>query len=323
MSASQPQEHHDHEHHRGGDHGVSAAGHHHHQHGPTSYDRAFAIGTALNLGFVVIEAVFGLIANSVALLADAGHNLSDVLALVLAWTAAWLTRRQPTGRHTYGFGSSSILASLINAVALLLVVGAIGVEAFGRLFRPEPVAEGIVVWVAGAGILINGFTAWMFMRGRERDINIRGAYLHMAADAGVSAGVVVAALAIQATGWLWLDPLASLAIAVVIVLGTLNLLRESIRLAMDAVPEGIDRAAVESYLAGLPGVVAVHDLHIWAISTTETALTAHLVRPADGPDDGFLRGVASDLKRRFAIGHSTIQIEHDGAECRLAPAEVI
>ncbi len=326
MSASHSHPHADHADHAqesDAGHRESPAGHRHHHHGPASHDRAFAVGTALNLGFVVLEALFGLFANSVALLADAGHNLSDVLALVLAWAAAWLTRRQPTGRHTYGFGSSSILASLINAVALLLVVGAIGVESFGRLFRPEPIATDTVIWVAGAGILINGVTAWMFMRGRDRDINIRGAYLHMAADAGVSAGVVVAALAIRATGWLWLDPLASLSIAVVIVLGTLNLLRESIRLAMDAVPEGIDRTAVESYLAGLPGVAAVHDLHIWAISTTETALTVHLVRPGDGPDDGFLRGVAGDLKGRFAIGHSTIQIEHDGAECGLAPAEVI
>ena len=311
---------HSHAHSRRGDH----RGHHHgHHYGAGSYDRAFAIGTALNLGFVVLEAGFGLIANSVALLADAGHNLSDVLSLLLAWGAAWLTRRRPTLRHTYGFGSSSILASLTNAVVLLLVVGAIGVEAIGRLFNPQPVAEGIVIWVAAAGILINGATAWMFMRGRDKDLNIRGAYMHMAADAAVSAGVVVAALAIQATGWLWLDPLASLVIAVVIVLGTLDLLKESTHLAMDAVPAGVDRGEVEAYLAGLDGVIAVHDLHIWALSTTETALTAHLVRPGTGPDDEFLRGVAGELKARYRIGHCTIQVEHDGAECGLAPAEVI
>ena len=298
-------------------------GHHHHAHGPANYNRAFAIGTALNLGFVLVEAAFGVIANSVALLADAGHNLSDVLALLLAWGAAWLTRRQPTSRHTYGFGSSSILASLINAMLLLVAVGAIAFEAIGRIFRPEPVAEFIVIWVAAAGILVNGATAWMFMRGRERDINIRGAYLHMASDAAVSAGVVVAAIAIWATGWYWLDPLASLAISVVIVLGSLDLLKESTRLAMAAVPGGVDRTGVERYLAGLSGVSAVHDLHIWAISTTETALTAHLVRPAMGPDDEFLRGVAAELRTRFGIGHCTIQIEHDGADCHLAPTDVI
>ena len=206
---------------------------------------------------------------------------------------------------------------------LLVAVGAIAFEAIGRIFRPEPVAELIVIWVAAAGILVNGATAWMFMRGRERDINIRGAYLHMASDAAVSAGVVVAAIAIWATGWYWLDPLASLAISVVIVLGSLDLLKESTRLAMAAVPGGVDRAGVERYLAGLSGVSAVHDLHIWAISTTETALTAHLVRPAMGPDDEFLRGVAAELRTRFGIGHCTIQIEHDGADCHLAPTDVI
>jgi len=307
----------DHGHEHGAGHGQR------HDHGPAAYDRAFAVGSALNFGFVIVEAGFGLLANSVALLADAGHNLSDVLSLLLAWGAAWLTRRRPTGRHTYGFGSSSILASLINAVLLLLAVGAIGFEAAGRLLRPEPVAEGIVIWVALAGILVNGATAWMFKRGRERDINVRGAYLHMAADAAVSAGVVVAALLIRATGWYWLDPLASLAISAVIVMGSLDLLKESARLAMAAVPAGVDHGGVEDYLARLPGVVAVHDLHIWAISTTETALTAHLVRPLQGPDDEFLRAVAAELKHRFGIGHSTIQVEHDGADCGLAPAEVV
>ena len=311
----------DHEHEPAGESG--GHGHHHHAHGPANYDRAFAIGTALNLGFVLAEAAFGVIANSVALLADAGHNLSDVLALLLAWGAAWLTRRQPTSRHTYGFGSSSILASLINAMLLLVAVGAIAFEAIGRIFRPEPVAEFIVIWVAAAGILVNGATAWKIKRGRERDINISGAYLHMASDAAVSAGVVVAAIAIWATGWYWLDPLASLAISVVIVLGSLDLLKESTRLAMAAVPGGVDRVGVERYLAGLAGVSAVHDLHIWAISTTETALTAHLVRPAMGPDDEFLRGVAAELRARYGIGHCTIQVEHDGADCHLAPTDVI
>ena len=305
-------------------HPLSADAHgHDHHHGPAQYDRAFAWGTALNLGFVLIEAGFGLLANSVSLLADAGHNLGDVLGLCLAWAAAWLTRRRPTGRHTYGFGSSSILAALINAVVLLMVVGAIGVEAIGRLAAPEPVASGIVIWVASAGIVVNGFSALMFMRGRKHDVNLRAAYLHLASDAAVSAGVVITGLAIRATGWSWLDPLTSLLIAVVIVLATLGILRQSLGLAMNAVPEGIDRVAVEAYLAKLPGVIAVHDLHIWALSTTDSALTAHLVRPGEGPDDEFLRGVAAELRARFRIGHSTIQVEHDGADCRLAPAEVI
>jgi cobalt-zinc-cadmium efflux system protein len=202
-------------------------------------------------------------------------------------------------------------------------VGAIGVEAIGRFVKPEPVETGIVIWVAAAGILVNGFSARMFMRGRRHDMNLRAAYLHLAGDAAVSAGVVIAALAIRATGWLWLDPLASLLVAAVIVLATLGLLRQSLGLAMDAVPEGIDRAEVEAYLGKLPGVIAVHDLHIWALSTTESALTAHLVRPGQGPDDEFLRGVAAELRVRFRIGHTTIQVEHDGAECHLAPAEVI
>jgi cobalt-zinc-cadmium efflux system protein len=305
-------------------HSLSGDAHgHDHHHGPAQYDRAFAWGTALNLGFVLIEAGFGFLGNSVSLLADAGHNLSDVLGLCLAWAAAWLTRRRPTGRHTYGFGSSSILAALINAVVLLMVVGAIGMEAIGRLVAPEPVASGIVIWVAAAGIVVNGFSARMFMRGRKHDLNLRAAYLHLAGDAAVSAGVVITGLAIRATGWSWLDPLTSLLIAVVIVLATPGILRQSLGLAMNAVPEGIDRAAVEAYLAKLPGVIAVHDLHIWALSTTDSALTAHVVRPGEGPDDEFLRGVAAELRARFRIGHSTIQVEHDGADCHLAPAEVI
>jgi cobalt-zinc-cadmium efflux system protein len=288
-----------------------------------NYDRAFAIGTALNLGFVAVEAVFGLLANSLALLADAGHNMSDVLGLVLAWAAAWLARQRPTSRHTYGFGSSSILAALTNAVVLLVVIGAIGWEALSRLAHPQPVASATIIWVAALGIVVNMATAWPFFAGRKGDINIRGAYLHMAADAAVSAGVVVAALAIRATGWLWLDPLASLVVALVIVIGTWGLLRESMRLAMAGVPAGIDQAEVERYLAGLPGVAAVHDLHIWGLSTTETALTAHLVRPGLGPDDQFLIELAHQLSLRFHIGHSTIQVEHEGDACRLAPAEVV
>ncbi|PWC56654.1 cation diffusion facilitator family transporter [Azospirillum sp. TSO22-1] len=305
-------------HDRGHSHGIG--GHHH---GPVRHDRAFAIGTALNLGFVAVEAFYGVVANSVALLADAGHNLSDVLGLLLAWGAAWLTRRRPTQRHTYGFGSSSILASLLNAVVLLVAVGAIAWEAVGRLSHPEPVEGGVVMWVAAVGIAINTVTAWLFMGGKDADLNVKGAYLHMVADAGVSLGVVVAALLIGWTGWLWLDPLVSLAIVAVIVVGTWGLLRESANLAMNAIPEGVRRSEVEDYLAGLPGVVAVHDLHIWGLSTTDTALTAHLVRPGAGIDDELLRRVAHDLKERYGIGHATIQVEHDGDGCHLAPVEVV
>ncbi|MBY6261653.1 cation transporter [Azospirillum sp. 412522] len=301
--------------------GHDQAGHHHH--GPASYDRSFALGALLNIGFVAVEAIYGLIANSTALMADAGHNLSDVTGLLLAWGAVWLGRRMPEGRYTYGFGNASILASLLNAMILLIAVGAILLEAANRLAAPEPVAEVTVMVVAMIGIVINGWTAWLFMGGQKQDINLRGAYLHMAADAAVSLGVVVAALAIRFTGWLWLDPLTSIIIALVIVAGTWGLLRDSVRLAMGAVPDGIDRAGVERYLAGLPGVAEVHDLHIWPISTTETALTAHLVRPGMHQDDALLLEISMVLKDRFGVGHATIQMEHDGSCCRLAPADVV
>ncbi|BAI71900.1 cation efflux system protein [Azospirillum sp. B510] len=307
----------DHAGHGGHDHG----GHHHH--GPARYDRSFALGALLNIGFVGVEAAYGLVANSTALLADAGHNLSDVMGLLLAWAAAWAGRRIPRGRYTYGFGNASILASLLNAMILLIAVGAILLEASGRLATPEPVGETTVMVVATIGIVINAWTAWLFMAGQKTDINLRGAYLHMAADAAVSLGVVMAALAIRLTGWLWLDPATSVVIALVIVAGTWGLLKESVRLAMNAVPDGIDRAAVERYLAGLPGVAAVHDLHIWPISTTEAALTAHLVRPGMDQDDALLAEISTALKDRFAIGHATIQMEHDGSCCRLAPADVV
>jgi len=306
--------------------GSSEAGHDHgdhHHHEPARYDRSFALGALLNIGFVVVEAVYGLLANSTALLADAGHNLSDVMGLLLAWGAVWLGRRIPQGRYTYGFGNASILASLLNAMILLIAVGAILLEAAYRLADPQPVAETTVMVVAVIGIVINAWTAWLFMGGQKQDINLRGAYLHMAADAAVSVGVVIAALAIRFTGWLWLDPVTSIVIALVIIAGTWGLLRDSVRLAMDAVPDGIDRAEVERYLAGLPGVEEVHDLHIWPISTTETALTAHLVRPGTDQGDGLLLELSSVLKDRFGIGHATIQVEQDGSCCRLAPPEVV
>lgn len=313
-------------------HDHSHSGHNHghghgHAHGRAAQDfsRAFAIGIALNIGFVVVEAAYGFLANSLALLADAGHNLSDVLGLLLAWGAAALVKRRPTARHTYGLKRSSILASLANAILLLVAVGMIVWEAVHRLGQPQPVAETTVLWVAAVGIVINTVTALMFVRGGKSDINIRGAFLHMAADAAVSLGVVIAALAVMATGWLWLDPAVSIAIAIVITLGTWSLLRSSLNLALDAVPETIDRSAIEAYLAALPGVTEVHDLHIWAMSTTEVALTAHLVRPECPVDDGLLGRSARELADRFGIAHSTIQIEAGDPDhpCQLAPAEVV
>jgi cobalt-zinc-cadmium efflux system protein len=284
-------------------------GHHNHSHGVTNYNRAFIIGTTLNIGFVIVEAVFGFLTNSLALIADAGHNLSDVLGLLLAWGASWLVRRRPTPRYTYGLRRSSILAALLNASFLLIAMGAIATEAIQRFFNPTPVSGSTVIGVALVGIVINGVTALMFMSGRERDLNIKGAFLHMAADALVSLGVVLAGIAILTTGWLWFDPIVSLIIVVVIVVGTWNLLRDSVNLALDAVPEAIEPNAVRTYLAELPGVVEVHDLHIWAMSTTEAALTAHLVMPVGRPDDAFLSRISMELHDKFGIEHTTIQVE--------------
>lgn len=282
---------------------------HGHSHSPANFDRAFAIGIALNIAFVAIEAGYGFAANSLALLADAGHNLSDVLGLVIAWAGAWASRRRPTKRFTYGFRRSSIIASVANALALLVAVGVIVVEAIRRFADPQPVASGTVMAVAGIGIVVNAATAYLFFSGRKDDINIRGAYLHMAADAAVSAGVVVAALVIGLTSWLWIDPVTSLVVAAVITFGTWGLLTESARLSLDAVPDGVDHGAVEDYLRSLPLVADVHHVHIWAMSTTEVALTAHLVRPGAGLDDQFLHQVTHELDHRFGIAHATIQIE--------------
>lgn len=307
--------------------------HHHHDHGhahghhhaPKNFDRAFAIGILLNAGFVGVEAVFGVLSNSLALLADAGHNLSDVLALMLAWGAGVLARKQPTQRHTYGLRRSSVLAALVNALVLLVAVAAIAWEALLRFKQPEAVESGTVMGVAAVGILINGFTAWLFMAGKEHDVNIKGAYLHMAADAGVSLGVVLAAVAMQFTGWLWLDPVMSLTIAVVIGVGTWGLLRESFHLALDAVPSHIHASQVEAYLLSLPGVNAVHDLHIWAISTTEVALTVHLVKADATLDDALLARINHDVLEQFNIHHTTVQLEvGDPAHpCKQAPVEVV
>lgn len=302
--------HHDHNH----DHGH---GHHGHVHAPASFDRAFQIGIALNAGFVAVEAGFGIYANSVALLADAGHNLSDVFGLLLAWGAAAVAKRAPSKRFTYGWRKSSILAALFNALFLFVAVGAIAIEALQRLTGSEHVEGDIVMIVAGIGILINGGTALLFARGRKGDINIRGAYLHMAADAAVSAGVVVAGFVIYQTGWWWIDPLTSAVIVAVILIGTWGLLRESVLMALDAVPPSIDPHAVEAALAGLPGVARVHDLHIWPMSTTEAALTAHLVVPGGEAGDAFLHVACGMLQERFGIAHSTLQVERGDVGCSL------
>ena len=315
---------HDHDDHAGHDHE-----HHHgglgHSHAPASFGRAFAIGTALNLGFVVVQVVFGLFAHSLALLADAGHNLGDVFGLLLAWWASHLVKTVPTERRTYGLGRSSILAALANAVFLLVACGGITWEAIRRFGQPAPVEGGTVVWVAALGIAINTATALLFMSGRKGDLNVKGAFLHMAADAAVSAGVVVAGIVILSTGWQWLDPVTSLAINAIIVWGTWGLLRDATNLALDAVPTSIDPAAVCSYLERLPSVTAVHDLHIWALSTTQTALTAHLVKPNAEVDDALLTQVYDELRERFGISHATIQLERGDAAhpCQLAPAHVV
>ncbi len=304
------------------DHG-DAGGGRGHTHAPKSFGRAFAIGIALNAGFVAVEAGYGFASNSLALVADAGHNLSDVLGLVVAWVAAELSKRKPSERFTYGLRSSSILAALFNAAFLLIAVGAIGWEALLRLFDPKPIAELTVMAVAAAGVLVNGFTAWLFASGRHGDLNIRGAYLHMAADAGVSVGVVVAGLVTLLTGWLWLDPVVSLAIVVVIAAGTWGLLRDSLTMSLNAVPPGVNFADVQAFLAGRPGVEEVHDLHIWSMSTTETVLTAHLVMPGGHPGDAVLRELCDALSKRFRIGHATLQIEMDGSVCPLAPNHLV
>src|SRR5262245_47768593 len=300
---------------------------HHHPHGEhhphaRDYGLAFAVGIGLNFTFVVVEAVYGVIANSMALLADAGHNLSDVLALALAWGASRLARRAPSARFTYGLRSTSILAALFNAAFLLLVTGGIAWESIQRLVDPEPVASKTVMWVALAGIAVNAASALPFARSGG-DLNIRAAFLHLAADAAISLGVVVAAVVSLYTGWLWLDPVVGLAIALVIVLGTWGLLRDSVTLALNAVPAHIDPASVRAYLAKLSGVAEVHDLHIWAMSTTETALTVHLVMPKGHPGDAFTAEICRELRDHYHVHHTTVQIETGAQPCELAPDHVV
>jgi cobalt-zinc-cadmium efflux system protein len=288
-----------------------------HGHAP-GFSSAFAIGVILNLLFVTLEVVFGLLAHSLALIADAGHNLSDVIGLVLAWAASALSQRAPTERRTYGLRSSTILAALFNAILLLVAVGAIIWEAIRRLATPPSVAGATMIWIAVAGIVVNAATALMFVSGLKRDLNIRAAFMHMCGDAAVSFGVAVAGVAIIATGRLWIDPAISVAIAAVIIWGTVGLLRDSLNLALHSVPAGIEIRAVRQYLASLPHVIAVHDLHVWPMSTTETALTAHLVRDVPDCDCSLLAQAATDLHDRFRIHHTTLQFETLDHDCRLA-----
>ncbi len=307
------------------------AGHdhsHHHHHGAASgspgHGGAFALAIGLNLAFVCAEVIAGLASGSMALLADAGHNLGDVLSLLLAWGASVLAARPPGGRFTYGFKSSSILAAIANAALLWVALGAILVETIRRLGDPQPVAGMTMIVVASIGIAINGLSAALFAKGRKSDLNLRAAFQHLLADAAVSAGVVLAGIAILLTGLGWIDPLVSLAITAVIGWGSWGLLKEAVKMGLHAVPDGIEVDAVRSFLADQPGVGAVHDLHIWPMSTTETALTAHLVMPGGYPGDGFLHELADQLAHKFGIGHPTIQIEGDGgAVCGLAGDEVV
>ena len=298
---------------------------HGHDHAPKNFNRAFAIGVTLNLGFVIVEALFGLLSNSLALLADAGHNLSDVLGLLLAWGASVLVQKAPTLRRTYGLRRSSVLAALFNALFLLIAVAAIAWEALLRLADPQPIASGTVIVVASIGIAINAYTAWLFMAGKDSDMNIRGAYLHMAADAAISLGVVLAAVAMLYTGWVWLDPVVSLLIALVIAISTWSLLRESVDLSLDAVPAHIHPDEVQAYLESLAEISEVHDLHIWAMSTTEVALTVHLIKPDGSIDDALLHRINEQLHKRFEITHTTLQFEqgNPSAPCRQAPAEAL
>jgi cobalt-zinc-cadmium efflux system protein len=287
-------------------------------HAPADHDKAFAIGVALNLAYVIAQVAFGILAHSLALLADAGHNFSDVLGLLLAWGAFYLGKTRATPRRTYGLGRSSILGALANAILLLIAVGGITWEAIRRFSSPSEVSGKTVMIVAAAGIAINGATALLFSAGRKRDLNIKGAFLHMTADAAVSAGVVVAGIIIVVTGWQLVDPIASLLINAVIICGTWGLLRDSVALALDLVPPGVDPTAVRRYLENLSGVTTVHDLHIWPLSTTRTALTVHLEMPNGSRGDEFLRDVCAHLHHEFGIEHSTLQIERNAEACSLA-----
>jgi len=288
---------------------------HGHSHAPADFGRAFAIGVVLNTGFVIVEAVFGLLSGSMALVADAGHNLSDVLGLLIAWGASIAAKKPSSARFTYGLKSSTILAAFANAMLLLVAIGAILFETIHRLMDPIEPEGWTMIWVAGIGVVINTITALLFMRGRKNDLNIRGAFLHMAADALVSVGVVIAGVAILLTGLVIIDPIVSLVIVLVIAWGTWGLLKDSVKMSLLAVPDSVDEAEVRSFLEDLRGVEAVHDLHIWPMSTTETALTAHLIMSAGHPGDAFLRETARELEHHHAIDHVTLQIETSFDDC--------
>ncbi|WFR95382.1 cation diffusion facilitator family transporter [Rhizobium tumorigenes] len=313
--------HHDHSHDHAHDSHSHASGLGH-SHAPANFGKAFAVGVGLNIAFVLVEVIYGIASNSVSLLADAGHNLSDALGLGVAWAAVILAKRSPTQRFTFGLGGSSILAALFNAVFLLVVVGGLSWEAIGRIFEPQPVAGKTVMIVAACGIAINGFCAWLFSSGGG-DLNVRGAFMHMAADALVSLGVVIGGLLILLTGWHWIDPVMSVAINVVIIVGTWSLLTGSITMTLNAVPAGIDMVEVRTFLGTLPGVASVHDLHVWSLSTTDTALTCHLVTPAGHPGDEVLEEAARGLQRRFGIGHATFQPELDRCSLENTPHQHI
>lgn len=312
---------HDHQAHDHKAHDHSHAGH---SHAPASFGRAFAVAIALNVLIVVAQVVFGLIGHSVALIADAGHNLSDVLGLCAAFAASQLGKRKPSPRFTYGLGGTSILAAVLNAVVLLVVTGALSLEAIQRFYQPEPVAANLVMAVAAAAILVNGCSGYLLAMGGKDDLNVRAAVAHLMADAAVSAGVVVAALLIKLTGAMWIDPVISLLINATIIVGTWGLLRESVSMSLAAVPRGILPDEVRKTLAALPGVVALHDLHIWSVSTSETALTAHLVMPAGHPGDAFLMSACKTLRETHRIGHATLQVETSSETvCALAPEDVV
>ena len=304
--------HHDHDHH-----------HHHHHHGPKTHGRAFAVGIALNLGFVAVEVICGVLSHSVALLADAGHNFGDVLGLALSWGATALATLKPSARRTFGFRRTTIVASVANALILLFVTGGLAWESVRRLVSPEPAQGKTMIVVALVGAVVNTASALLFMAGSKDDLNLRSAFLHLASDAVLALGVAVAGGVILFTGWLWLDPAASIVLAIAILAGTWSLMGKSLNLMLDAVPEGIDPAEVKAFLCALPRVVEVHDLHIWAMSTTETALTAHLVMPQGNPGDAALATFAGELDRRFSIAHVTIQVETGAQECALEPDHVV
>lgn len=299
--------------------------HHAHDHTPASFGRAFVIGIALNAAYVIAEAFWGISVHSMALLADAGHNLGDVAGLLGAWLAGWLSTRRPSGQFTYGLRRSSILAALANAILLLVVTGGIAAEAIRRLIRPEPTAGLVILVVALGGVAVNGVAAWLFMAGRKQDLNLRAAFVHMAADASLAAGVALAGGLIMLTGWLRLDPAVSLGVSVVIVASTWSLLRDSASLALDSVPRGIDQQAVCRYLRSLPGVAEVHDLHVWGMSTTETALTVHLVRDDVVAAEALLPQITREVHERFGICHATIQFEtaDTARSCELRPDHVV